>query len=172
MLRLAGSGYVMLISEFLAFEILTLASSHLSTTALAAQSVLATLSFVTFQLPFPISIASSTRLANLIGAGLPSAGKVCIKVTLCMACCAGLFNIIMLTTLRNRIPLIFTEDPSVVALIVQTIPLFATFQLFDALVANCSGILRGMGRQKIGGWVNMICYYGVRKLKSAYCFRG
>ncbi len=161
MIRLAVPGFVMMISEFLAFEILTLASAHISTTALAAQSVLATLSVITFQIPFPISIAASTRLANLIGAGLPGAGQVCIQVTLAMACCAGAFNMVMLTTLRNYIPKIFTSDPTVTDLIVHVVPLFAAFQLFDALVANCSGILRGMGRQNIGGWVNIICYYAV-----------
>jgi len=161
MLRLAFPGYVMLISEFLCFEILTLASAHISASALAAQSVLATLSIITFQVPFPISIAASTRLANLIGAGLPSASQVCINVALGMACCAGAFNMIMVATLRHHIPKIFTSDPVVTDLIVNVIPLFATFQLFDALVANCSGVLRGMGRQKIGGWVNVICYYGV-----------
>lgn len=161
MVRLAVPGFVMVISEFLAFEILTLASSHISATALAAQSVLATLSVITFQIPFPISIAASTRLANLIGAGLPRASQVCIHVTLAMACCAGAFNMVMLTTLRNYIPMIFTSDPAVTDLIVNVIPLFAAFQLFDSLVASCSGVLRGMGRQKIGGWVNVICYYGV-----------
>ena len=161
MVKLAVPGYVMVISEFLAFEILTLASAHLSTTALAAQSVLATLSVITFQIPFPISIAASTRLANLIGAGLPDASWLCIRVTLTMACCAGAFNLTMLTTLRNYIPRIFTSDPAVTDLVVHVVPLFAAFQLFDALVASCSGILRGMGRQTIGGWVNVICYYGV-----------
>lgn len=161
MVRLAVPGYVMVISEFLAFEILTLASAHISTTALAAQSVLATISFITFQIPFPISIATSTRLANLIGAGLPDASRVCVRVTVAMACCAGVFNLIMLTTLRNHIPRIFTSDPAVTDLVVHVVPLFAAFQLCDALVANFSGILRGMGRQSIGGWVNVICYYGV-----------
>jgi MatE len=168
MIRLAIPGFVMVISEFLAFEILTLASAHLSTTALAAQSVLATLSLITFQIPFPIGIAASTRIANLIGAGLSDAGQVCINVTLAMACCAGTFNMVMLTTFRHYIPKLFTHDPTVTALIVHVIPLFATFQLFDALVANCSGILRGMGRQKIGGWVNVICYYGVSPPKPRY----
>ncbi|ERF71101.1 hypothetical protein EPUS_07773 [Endocarpon pusillum Z07020] len=161
MIRLAVPGYVMLISEFLCFEILTLASAHLSATALAAQSVLATLSFITFQIPFPVSIAASTRLANLIGAGLPGASQVCINVTLAMACCAGALNVVMLTTLRHHIPKIFTSDPIVTDLIVNVIPLFAAFQMFDALVANSSGLLRGMGLQKIGGWVAVSCYYGV-----------
>jgi multidrug resistance protein, MATE family len=166
MVRLAVPGFVMVISEFLAFEVLTLASSHISNTALAAQSVLATLSIVTFQIPFPISVAASTRLANHIGAGRPGASRVCIHVTLAMACGAGAFNMLMLTTLRHYIPKIFTSDPAVSNLIVRVIPLFAAFQLFDALVANCSGVLRGMGRQKIGGWVNVICYYGVSVWKD------
>lgn len=63
-------------AECLAFEILTLASSYFGTTHLAAQSVLATIATFTFQIPFPISIAASTRIANLIGATLADAAKV------------------------------------------------------------------------------------------------
>lgn len=166
MIRLAVPGFVMVFSEFLAFEILTLASSHLCTTALAAQSILSTLSFITFQIPFPVSIAASTRLANLIGAGMPGASQVCIKVTLAMACGAGAVNVVVLTTLRNYVPEIFTSDGAVADLVVEVIPLFAAFQLFDALVANCGGILRGTGRQNIGGWVNVVCYYGVSLWKN------
>ena len=161
MIRLAVPGLMMVFSGFLAFEILTLASSHLSATALAAQSVLAASSFITFQVPFSIGIAASTRLGNLIGAGLPSASKVFINVTLATACCAGVFNMVLLTTLRHLIPKIFTSDAAVSDLIVHVVPLFAAFQLFDALAANSSGVLRGMGRQRIGGCVNVVCYYGV-----------
>lgn len=35
----------------------------------------------------------------------------------------------------------------------------AAFQLFDALAANCNGILRGLGRQEVGGYVQLFCYY-------------
>lgn len=161
MVRLAVPGYVMVVSEFIAFEILTLSSSHISTTALAAQSVLNTLSVITFQIPFSVSVAASTRLANLIGAGLPASSQACVHVTLAMACGAGVFNIVVLTTFRDYIPRIYTSDAAVTHLILEVLPLFAAFQLFDALVANCSGVLRGMGRQYIGGWVNLVCYYGV-----------
>src|SRR3954471_8608247 len=61
MVTLGVSGFLMVIAEFLAFEILTLASSYLSNTTLAAQAVLASLSIVTFQIPFSISTAGSTR---------------------------------------------------------------------------------------------------------------
>ncbi len=80
MIRLALPGLLMVEAEFLAFEILTLASSYFSTTHLAAQSVLSTLTALTFQIPFPISIAASTRVANLIGATLSDAAKTSAKV--------------------------------------------------------------------------------------------
>ena len=73
MIRLAVPGMIMIEAEYLAFEILTLASSRFGPEALAAQSILATLASVTYQLPFSLSIASSTRIANLIGANLVSA---------------------------------------------------------------------------------------------------
>lgn len=75
MVKLALPGLVMIEAEFLAFEILTLASSYFGTAHLAAQSVLSTITALTFQVPFAISIAASTRIANLIGATLTDAAK-------------------------------------------------------------------------------------------------
>lgn len=49
MIRLALPGLVMVEAECLAFEILTLAASYFSTTHLAAQSVLSTLTCITFR---------------------------------------------------------------------------------------------------------------------------
>ena len=82
MIRLALPGLVMILAEFLSFEILTLAAAHLSTTHLAAQSLLSTLCTLAFHLPFPISIAASTRIATLIGASLIPAARVATVVAI------------------------------------------------------------------------------------------
>jgi MATE family multidrug resistance protein len=161
MVRLALPGLVMVEAECLAFEILTLASSYFGTTTLAAQSVLATTSAITFQIPFPISIAASTRIANLIGATLSEAAKTSAKVALVMAIGVGLLNAILLSALRGFIPRLFTDDPAVIEIVANILPLVAAFQLFDALAANCNGILRGLGRQEVGGYVQLFCYYAV-----------
>lgn len=159
MIKLALPGLLMVEAEFLAFEILTLASSYLSTTDLAAQSVLGTLTAITFQIPFPISIAASTRVANLIGATLSDAAKTSARVAFVAATCVGIFNVILLSSLRNYIPQLFTNDSDVSAIVSRVLPLCAAFQLFDALAANCNGLLRGLGKQEIGGYVNLFCYY-------------
>src|SRR2546423_6174175 len=59
MIELALPGVIMVEAECLAFEILTFAASYFGVTVLAAQSVLATLTSLTFQIPFPLSIAAS-----------------------------------------------------------------------------------------------------------------
>ncbi len=161
MIRLALPGLLMVEAEVLAFEILTLAASYFDTSHLAAQSVVATLAAYTYQIPFPISIAASTRVANLIGATLTDAAKVAARVAGFAAVLAGLFNVILLSGLRSYIPQLFTSDPVVIALIAKVLPLCAAFQLFDALAACCNGILRGLGRQEIGGYVQLFCYYAV-----------
>ena len=80
MIRLALPGMIMVEAEWLAFEIMTLLASRFGAEYLAAQSVLATLTTISFQIPFPVSIAASTRVANLIGAGLADAARVTAKV--------------------------------------------------------------------------------------------
>lgn len=80
MIRLALPGMIMVEAEWLAFEIMTLLSSRFGAEYLAAQSVVATLASITYQIPFPVSIAASTRIANLIGAGLVDAARTAAKV--------------------------------------------------------------------------------------------
>lgn len=159
MIRLALPGLVMVLAEFLAFEILTLSASWISTTHLAAQSVLSTLTAITYQIPFPVSIAASTRIANLIGATLSDAAKTAAKVAFVAEFGIGILNVVLLSSLRNYIPQLFTNDEDVIEVVASILPLCAAFQLFDALAACCGGILRGIGRQEVGGYVNLISYY-------------
>lgn len=168
MIKLALPGLLMVEAEYLAFEILTLAASYFGTTHLAAQSVLSTITAMTFQIPFSTSIAASTRIANLIGATLSDAAKTSAKVVMITATLIGVFNVILLSALRNLIPQLFTNDQGVSDLVARVMPLCAAFQLFDALAANCNGLLRGLGRQEIGGWVNLFCYYVIAMPISFY----
>ena len=161
MIKLALPGLLMVESECLAFEVLTLAASYFGTEVLAAQSVLATIVTLTWQVPFPLSIASSTRIANLIGATLVDAAKVSSRVGFVFAFTVGCMNLLLLATLRNYIPFLFTSDRVVVGIVSTVLPLCAAFQLFDSLCAWGNGTLRGLGRQEIGGYVQLFCYYAI-----------
>jgi multidrug resistance protein, MATE family len=159
MIKLALPGVIMVEAECLAFELLTLASAYFGTNALAAQSILATLCSITWQLPFPLSIAASTRIANLIGATLADAAWMTTKVAGVISLFVGVLNWVILFCLREQLPRLFTSDTRVIELCAYTLPFCAAFQLFDAIAAICNGTLRGLGRQEIGGYVQLFFYY-------------
>lgn len=161
MVKLALPGLIMVEAEVLAFEILTFAASYFGVEILAAQSVLGTLTSMTWQIPFPLSIAASTRIANLIGATLADAAKVTTRVAIVGAVIIGLLNVTILSALKDYIPRLFTSDAEVIRIVSETLPICAAFQLFDALAALCNGTLRGLGRQHFGGYVQLFCYYAI-----------
>ena len=159
---LAIPGLVMVLAEYLAFEILTFAASWISTSHLAAQAVLATINPLMYQIPMSVSIAASTRIANLVGAALPGPAKTAAKIILVVACFVGAVNTILLISLKDYLPTLFTPDEEVRRLVSNVLPICAAFQLYDALAASCNGILRGIGRQRFGGFVCLLAYYAVR----------
>ncbi|KAI1337393.1 MATE efflux family protein [Xylariaceae sp. FL0016] len=159
MVRLAFSGMVMVVAEWLAFEILTLVSSQFGASYLAAQSILVTLTSTTFMIPFPVSIAASTRIANLIGARLVSAARTSANVAFITGLAIGLFNLILLSSLRFQLPRLFTQDEDVITIVATVMPLCAIMQVFDGSAAIAHGLLRGIGKQSFGGYANVVVYY-------------
>lgn len=161
MLRLAIPGMLNIESEFIAWEILTLISSYLGSTALAAQSALYSIVCLAYMVSFAASIGSSTRLAILVGAGQKHRVELAKQVALCLAVCLGLFNIVILLTFREQLPKIFTEDPDVAAVMRKLLPLCAALQIADALNTTSNGTLRAAGRPALGSYVQLAFYYGV-----------
>ncbi|KAH8892788.1 MATE efflux family protein [Thozetella sp. PMI_491] len=161
MIQLAFPGFLMLAAEFLAFEILTLAASYFSTTQLAAASILSPLTALTFQIPFALAIASSTKIANLIGAGLPSQARNFAKVAAGGAFLAGVLDVFFILGLGEALIRGLTSDETVVEQVLKVLPVVAAFQLFDSLATTLNGTLRGLGKQSLGGIITMVCYYGI-----------
>lgn len=159
MVKLALPGVLMTLSEWLAFDVLTIAAGYLSGADLAAQSVLMTVVVTMYHIPFPTSIAASTRFGNLIGYGALDAAWTAWKTHYLIFMGIGTFDVVLLTSCRHLIAALFTTDDTVRAIIATVLPIAAAAQFFDALLAISNGLLRGMGRQKIGGWVNLGVYY-------------
>lgn len=76
-----------------------------------------------------------------------------------MSIIVGLVNFAVFSSLRFHLPLLFTNDPEVIAIVAKVLPTLAGVQIFDGLAASAHGLLRGIGRQAIGGPVNLIAYY-------------
>ncbi|KAK1591091.1 hypothetical protein Q3G72_002192 [Acer saccharum] len=150
-------GVMTTLSEWLAFDILTLSSSYLSEQHLAAMSVLMTVSVLMYHIPFPTAVAASTRFGNLIGFGDLIAARIAFNTAYIIFLGIGVFDIILLTSLRHVIAQVFTDDPVVRKLFVAVLPIVAAAQLLlDAMCALSNALARGLGRQHIAGWVNSL----------------
>jgi MATE family multidrug resistance protein len=161
MIKLALPGIVMVEAEWLAFDILTFSSSYISTTHLAAQSVVMTTAVAIYHIPFSVSVAVSTRLGNLIGAGALAASRVATRTYVLIFLVIGLIDATFLASTRHVLPKAFTDDPEVIKIVSSIMPIIGLFQLSDAGTALANAVLRGLGRQTIGGYVNLGVYYGV-----------
>jgi MATE family multidrug resistance protein len=117
------------------------------------------LGMVFFHIPFSVSVAVSTRLGNLIGSDNLYAAKIATRTYVVIFVIMGLFDGFVLTVTRNILPRAFSDDEEVIRIAAGVMPVLAVFQLFDATTALVNGLLRGLGRQKIGGYANLFVYY-------------
>lgn len=109
MIRLALPGMTMVLAEWLAFELVTLLSARFGTDYLAAQSAIFTIVALLYQVPFAVSVASSTRIASLIGGGVVDSAKLASELVsvfcICPASCTAVTNIFFFFSLLLYRPL-------------------------------------------------------------------
>lgn len=158
-IKLSLPGVFMVEAEWFAFELLTVAASYLSATELAAQALIMTFCTVVAHITYSISVAVSTRLGTLIGSDRLHAAKVATRAFCIAAVVVGVIDGLLVILLRQPILRIFTEDEAVIDIASRTIPVLAVLQLFDSTTAVINGLLRGIGRQSTGAWINIIVYY-------------
>ncbi|KAG0281659.1 hypothetical protein BGZ95_001018 [Linnemannia exigua] len=158
-LKLAIPGVMMVCTEWWAFEVVSLAASYLGTVSLAAQSVVVQTSALLYTIPFGVSIAASNRVGNLIGKGDHRSAKIASRVSLALAIIFGMSNSTMLLLLKDRWGLLFSDDVDVVKTVAMVLPLVALFQVSDGIAGVAGGVLRGVGLQHLGAYLNLIAYY-------------
>jgi MATE family multidrug resistance protein len=130
-----------------------------------------TLAVAIYHVPFSVGVAVSTRLGNLIGAGSLAAARTATKTYILTFLAIGLVDFTFLTACRNVLPMAFTSDPEVVKIVATVLPLLAAFQFADSTTALVNALLRGLGKQSIGGWCNLFVYYVIAvPLALLLCF--
>uniref|UniRef100_A0A6J0UZL7 Multidrug and toxin extrusion protein n=2 Tax=Pogona vitticeps TaxID=103695 RepID=A0A6J0UZL7_9SAUR len=160
-MRLAVPSMLMMCIEWWTFEIGSFLAGMISVVELGAQSIIYELATVAYLLPQGMSVASSVRVGNALGAGnADQAKRSCITGLLCTGAFAVVFSG-LLAAVKDVVAYIFTSDREIVALVSKVMMIFAPFHLFDAIAATCGGILRGAGKQKIGALANAIGYYAI-----------
>ncbi|CAN3486577.1 ethionine resistance-conferring protein 1 [Diutina catenulata] len=160
-IRLAVPGILMVEAEWLAFEIITFTAAKFGTQVLAAQTILSTTCILLYQVPFAIGVAATTRIAWYVGARRKEAARTASWATMYASAGLGVVNAAILYRFRRFFAQLYTDDQVVVDLAAEAMGIAALYQLSDYLSCATGGILRGQGRQRIAGYINLICFYVV-----------
>lgn len=161
MICLAVPGVIMVEAEFLAYEVLTILCSKFGTTALAAQSITSTTMSLFYQIPFSIGLVVSTRIANYIGSREVASAKTTTYVAMLLILAVAFIDSCCIYLARNLLGSIYSRDEEVISKVSDMGIVLACCHLLDAPCAVFCGILRGLGRQRIGGYLNLTGYYVV-----------
>ncbi|XP_015502406.1 multidrug and toxin extrusion protein 1-like isoform X2 [Parus major] len=158
---LAIPSMLMMCIEWWTYEIGSFLIGLLSVVELSVQSIIYEVSVVAFMIPLGLGTAAGVQVGNALGAGDIEAAKRSSSTSLI---CTGVFSVIVgsiLAATRNVLGYIFTMDKEIIDLVAWVMPVYVVFHLFEAMTGACSGVLRGVGKQKFGAILNAVSYYGV-----------
>ncbi len=147
--------------EMWAFAASGLFAGWLGADALAAHTIVLKVASLSYMVPLGISIASATRVGNLIGARDPHGARQAAFVALALGGGVMLVFATVFIGLRHAIPALFLPQDAgtVLALAAGIMPIAGAFQLFDGLQGVGGGVLRGMGATRPAALFNFVGYY-------------
>nr|CDS31280.1 multidrug and toxin extrusion protein 1 [Hymenolepis microstoma] len=158
--RLAIPGMVMTGLEWWVCESGSILAGLRGENALAVQTILNNIESLLYCM-FPLGLLLSTtiRIGQFLGANKSDGPRSTSIVALITILANNVIITITLIFTRSYIPRIFTRDPVIIDSAANGIIAIAVFLFVDSIVAVCSGIIRGVGMQKVGGIVCIICMY-------------
>lgn len=155
--KLGFSGAASIAAEAWSFEITTILAGLLGTVALDAHIIVLTIAtFIFLSFPFAIGIAASIRVGRLIGDQQPKDSQRSSHASLFLGTCVQSVLTVILWPCNEILGDLFSSDEEVSNLVSQLIPISCVFMLGDAWQATICGALRGLGRQKLVLWLNIL----------------
>jgi len=104
-------------------------------------------------------VATGVLVGNSLGSGRSLYAKLTSYIAIITAVAYMTLSAILMISLKDYIPIIFTNEENVINLASKIFPVAAAFQLFDGIGAVAGGIMRGSGRQKIGAAYIFVGFY-------------
>lgn len=113
-----------------------------------------------YMIPFGISAAVSTRVANELGADRAHAAKFAVYLALGLAITEASIVAVFFVLVRSVWGRLFSSEKEVVQYVSDLMPFLAVTTAADSVQGVLSGVARGCGWQEIGAYVNLGAFYG------------
>ncbi|KAJ8267207.1 hypothetical protein GJAV_G00139780 [Gymnothorax javanicus] len=160
-INLAIPSMLMLCLEWWTYELGGFLAGIINEVELGAQAVAYQIGVISFMCPLGFSVAASVRVGNALGAGKTAEARLSGKVSLLCAVVVSFFICIILGTQKDIIGFIFTDDVEIIDRVKVVMLLYACYHIFDCIAGVAGGIIRGIGKQKIGALCNLVGHYFV-----------
>ncbi|KAJ3589455.1 hypothetical protein NHX12_010300 [Muraenolepis orangiensis] len=159
--RLAISSMLMHCFPWWAYETGGFLAGLISEVELGAQAILYQVVAVVYMIPLGVSVAASVRVGNALGAGNTEQAKLSVKTSIICTFVLACFVGVVLGVSKDEIGHIFTTDLDIVRRVGDVVVLYCFMHVMEALAGVTTGIIRGVGKQRVGALFTLLAYYGV-----------
>jgi putative MATE family efflux protein len=145
-------GLPMMLTEVLydwTFEIAILLSGTFGIAQAGATGVLINLVFFFTPLLTGVYIAVTIRVSTLLGERDVPGAKRSVRISAVAGVVVSAMGVLLMVLLRNVIPLIYTADEEVIALVSKYLPLAAVDFVFSSFTYVMQGVLEGQARPHV-----------------------
>ncbi|CAI0556449.1 unnamed protein product [Linum tenue] len=118
-----------------------------------------TITYLHYFIPYGFGATVSTRVSNELGAGNPRAAKMAVGAILVLAIIELVVVIVPLVLWRRFLGYAFSSDKEIVKKVADMVPFICASVVMDTLQTVLSGVVRGIGWQNLGAYVNLGAYY-------------
>jgi len=162
-LKLAVPAAGMTCLERWTYQILSLLAGLLphSEIELAAFTISVSLLALTKLPSTALSVSASVRVSNELGAGRPHAAKFSVFMSIMMSMGVGIIMAAMVLLPQNVWGHAFSKEQEVLDRVSMVAPYLAAVTILNCIQVVLSGVMRGIGLQKVGAYTNLGAYYGV-----------
>lgn len=130
----------------------------ISKEALAAHQIANQIADMTFMLALGIGAATTIRVSHQLGEGNIHGVRMASNASVHLVLLMNTIGATLMISLRNYIPMLFTEDKEVIAIASQLIVLAGLFQYADGLQAVGAAMLRGITDVKVPMVIAFVSY--------------
>lgn len=129
--------------EVTLFAVVALLVSPLGIIDVAGHQIALNFSSLMFVLPMSLAAAVTIRVGYRLGQGSTLDAQIAARTGLGVGVCMAVVTAVFTVLLRERIALLYNDNPQVIALASQLMLLAALYQISDSIQVIGSGILRG-----------------------------
>ncbi|CAM9871755.1 unnamed protein product [Scytosiphon promiscuus] len=148
-LKECGPGLMGVFIEWTSWEATVFFAGLVGEQQLATQVMVLSAYGIVFQFSLAINTGVSNRVGNLLGSGDHNGARKSAWCGVRMAVAAAAISALGLGLGRSEWPRLYGAPDDVLDMIVSITPIYLTAQMIDMVQMGCTGILKGMGYQRI-----------------------